>query len=288
MSDQDDELRQTATDLRKNILQMIFDAKSGHPGGALSAADLLTVLYWDEMNIDPSNPAWEDRDRFLLSKGHACPVLYAALAMKGYFDIDQLGTLRRIDGILQGHPDMRKTPGVDYTTGSLGNGLSIGLGMALSAKLDQKDFRTYVLLGCGEMQEGLVWEAMMAAAKWKTDNLCAIVDYNRLQLDGHNDEVMPMGDLQAKLASFDWHVITCDGHDISAIRNALAEARRVKGMPSVVVADTVKGKGVSYMEDKVEWHGTVPNEAQFGQAMAELEALGADQREADERGEASG
>ncbi len=271
MSDQDDELRQTATDLRKNILQMIFDAKSGHPGGALSAADLLTVLYWDEMNIDPSNPAWEDRDRFLLSKGHACPVLYAALAMKGYFDIDQLGTLRRIDGILQGHPDMRKTPGVDYTTGSLGNGLSIGLGMALSAKLDQKDFRTYVLLGCGEMQEGLVWEAMMAAAKWKTDNLCAIVDYNRLQLDGHNDEVMPMGDLRAKLASFDWHVIECDGHDVTAIRNALAEARSVTGKPSVLIADTVKGKGVSYMEDRVGWHGKVPGEEQFRQAMAELE-----------------
>ena len=271
MSDQDDELRQTATDLRKNILQMIFDAKSGHPGGALSAADLLTVLYWDEMNIDPSNPAWEDRDRFLLSKGHACPVLYAALAMKGYFDIDQLGTLRRIDGILQGHPDMRKTPGVDYTTGSLGNGLSIGLGMALSAKLDHRDFRTYVVLGCGEMQEGLVWEAMMAAAKWKTDNLCAIVDYNRLQLDGHNDEVMPMGDLRAKLASFDWHVIECDGHDVTAIRNALAEARSVTGKPSVLIADTVKGKGVSYMEDRVGWHGKVPGEEQFRQAMAELE-----------------
>jgi transketolase len=288
MSDRDTELRRTATDLRKNILQMIYTAGSGHPGGALSAADLLTVLYWDEMSIDPADPTWQERDRFLLSKGHACPVLYATLAMKGYFDIDRLGTLRQIDGILQGHPDMNKTPGVDYTTGSLGNGLSIGLGMALSAKLDHKDFRTYVVLGCGEMQEGLVWEAMMAAAKWKTDNLCAIVDYNRLQLDGHNDEVMPMGDLQAKLASFDWRVITCDGHDITAIRNALAEARRVKGKPSVVVADTVKGKGVSYMEDKVEWHGTVPNEAQFVQAMAELEALGADQREEDERGEASG
>lgn len=271
MSDHDDELRLTATVLRKNILQMIFDAKSGHPGGALSAADLVTVLYYDEMSIDPSNPNWEDRDRFLLSKGHACPVLYAALAMKGYFDIDQLGTLRRIDGILQGHPDMRKTPGVDYTTGSLGNGLSIGLGMALSAKLDQKDFRTYVLLGCGEMQEGLVWEAMMAAAKWKTDNLCAIVDYNQLQLDGHNDEVMPMGDLRAKLASFDWHVIECDGHDVSAIRKALAEARGVKGKPSVLIADTVKGKGVSYMEDQVGWHGKVPNEEQFRQAMSELE-----------------
>ena len=274
MSDRDDELGQIATVLRRSILEMIYAASSGHPGGALSAADLVTVLYYDEMKVDPPHPRWEDRDRFLLSKGHACPVLYAVLAMKGYFGMEQLGKLRQIDGILQGHPDMRKTPGVDYTTGSLGNGLSIGLGMALAAQLDQKDFRTYVMLGCGEMQEGLVWEAMMAAAKWETDNLCAIVDYNQLQLDGHNDEVMPMGDLAAKLASFDWHVIECDGHDIGAIREAFAEARSVKGKPSVLVADTVKGKGVSYMEDKVGWHGVVPNEEQFQQAMAELEAPG--------------
>ena len=272
MSGRDDELRRTAVALRQNILRMIYAAGSGHPGAALSSADLLTVLYWDELNIDPSNPTWAERDRFLLSKGHACPVLYAALAMKGYFDIDRLETLRQIDGILQGHPDMNKTPGVDYTTGSLGNGLSIGLGMALAAQLDRRDYRTYVVLGCGEMQEGLVWEAMMAAAKWKADNLCAIVDYNHLQLDGHNDEVMPMGDLAAKLASFDWHVIECDGHDLEAIRMSFAEARRVKGAPSVVVANTVKGKGVSYMEDQVEWHGRVPNEEQFRQAMAELEA----------------
>ncbi len=269
----DDELRQTATDLRRNILQMIYTAKSGHPGSALSSADLLTVLYWDELNIDPANPKWADRDRFLLSKGHACPVLYASLAMKGYFGIDQLKTLRQINGILQGHPDMNKTPGVDYTTGSLGHGLSIGLGMALAARLDQRDFRTYVVLGCGELQEGLVWEAMMAAAKWEADNLCAIVDYNRLQLDGHNDEVMPMGDLAAKFTSFDWHVIVCDGHDIGAIRGSFSEARRVKGKPSVVIANTVKGKGISYMEDEVGWHGKVPNDEQFRQAMAELGAL---------------
>jgi transketolase len=266
------ELRPTATELRRNIVRMIHTARSGHPGSSLSAADLVTVLYYDEMRIDPSNPSWEERDRFLLSKGHGCPVLYAALAMKGYFPMEHLARLRQIDGILQGHPDMRKTPGVDYTTGSLGNGLSIGVGMALAAKVDGRDFRTYVMLGCGEMQEGLVWEAMMAGAKYRLDNLCAIVDYNRLQLDGHNDEVMPLGDLRAKLASFDWHVIECDGHAIDAIRSAFHEARGVRGRPSVIMAHTVKGKGVSYMEDRVEWHGTVPDDEQFRQAMAELGA----------------
>ena len=269
----DAELRRTATILRRNILQMIHAAGSGHPGSALSCADLVTVLYHDEMTIDPANPTWADRDRFLLSKGHACPVVYAALAMKGYFGMEHLGRLRQIGGILQGHPDMKKTPGVDYTTGSLGNGLSIGVGMALAARLDRRSYRTYVLLGCGEMQEGMVWEALMSAAKYGLDNLCAIVDYNRLQLDGHNDDVMPMGDLGAKLASFDWHVIECDGHDIAAIRGAFAEARTVRGRPSVLVANTVKGKGVSYMEDQVEWHGMVPDKEQFEQAMAELEIV---------------
>ncbi len=265
------DLRQIAGELRRNIVKMIYAAGSGHPGSALSAADLVTVLYYDEMRIEPSDPSWAERDRFLLSKGHACPVLYGVLAMKGYFGMEHLSRLRQIDSILQGHPDMKKTPGVDYTTGSLGNGLSIGVGMALSAKLDSRDFRTYVMLGCGEMQEGLVWEAMMSAAKFRLDNLCAIVDYNRLQLDGHNDEVMPMGDLRAKLASFDWHVIECDGHDIDAIRESFNEARCVQGRPTVLLAHTVKGKGVSYMEGKVEWHGTVPDEEQFRQAMTELE-----------------
>jgi transketolase len=266
----DTELEGTAAELRRNILRMIHLGRSGHPGSSLSAADLVTVLYYDEMRVDPADPAWPERDRFLLSKGHACPVLYGVLAMKGYFDMAHLGRLRQIDGILQGHPDMRKTPGVDYTTGSLGNGLSIGVGMALAGKLDGLGYRTYVMLGCGEMQEGLVWEAMMAAAKWGLGDLCAIVDYNRLQLDGHNDEVMPMGDLQAKLASFDWHVSGCDGHDIGAIKAALAGARQVRGQPSVIVADTVKGKGVSYMEGQVDWHGAVPDEQQYEQAMAEL------------------
>ena len=265
------ELRSVAGELRRNILRMIFAAGSGHPGSSLSAADLVTVLYFDEMRIAPSDPTWADRDRFLLSKGHACPVLYAVLAMKGYFGMEHLGRLRQIGGILQGHPDMKKTPGVDYTTGSLGNGLSIGVGMALAAKVDGRDFRTYVMLGCGEMQEGMVWEAMMSAAKFGLADLCAIVDYNHLQLDGSNDEVMPLGDLRAKLESFDWRVIECDGHDIARIREAFAEARLVRGQPSVLLASTVKGKGVSYMEDRVEWHGTVPDEEQFRQAMAELE-----------------
>jgi transketolase len=269
------DLRATATELRRNILRMIQAARSGHPGAALSSADLVTVLYFDEMRVDPADPSWPDRDRFLLSKGHACPVLYAALAMKGYFEMERLATLRQLDGILQGHPDMCKTPGVDYTTGSLGNGLSIGVGMALAGRLDGRDYRTYVMLGCGEMQEGLVWEALMSGAKYGLDNLCAIVDYNQLQLDGHNDEVMPLGRLTAKLASFDWHVIECDGHDLEAVRAAFAEARGTRGRPSVIVAHTTKGKGVSFMEDRVEWHGRVPTEEQFEQAMAELDVLSA-------------
>lgn len=264
------ELRLTATTLRRNILQMIQAAGSGHPGASLSSADLVTVLYYDELRVDPANPAWPERDRFLLSKGHACPVLYAVLAMRGYFPLEVLGTLRQLDGILQGHPDMNKTPGVDYTTGSLGHGLSLGVGMALAGRLDGLDYRTYVMLGCGEMQEGLVWEALMAGAKYGLDNLCAIVDYNGLQLDGTNDEVMPLGQLTSKLGAFDWHVIECDGHDLEGIRAALAEARGTSGRPSVIVAHTVKGKGVSFMEDRVEWHGKVPTPEQFEQAMAEL------------------
>ena len=270
MNDRDDALRRTAVELRGNILTMIHTAGSGHPGSALSSADLFTVLYWDELNVDPAQPRWPDRDRLLLSKGHACPVLYASLAMKGYFGLEHLARLRQIDGILQGHPDMNKTPGVDYTTGSLGHGLSIGLGMALAARLDERTYRTYVVVGSGELQEGLVWEAVMASAKWHSDNLCAVVDYNGLQLDGRNDEVMPLGDIAAKFRSFDWHVIECDGHDMAAIRHAFVEARQASGRPSVIIARTIKGKGVSFMEDQVGWHGRVPDDEQFRQAMVEI------------------
>jgi len=266
------ELAKSANELRNHIVDMIYTANSGHPGSSLSNADLVTVLYYDEMNIDPSNPKWKERDRFLLSKGHACPTLYAILAMRGYFEMDHLSKLRKIDGILQGHPDMKKTPGVDYTTGSLGNGLSIGVGMALAARLDKKAFRTYVMLGCGEMQEGIVWEAMMSAAKYNTDNLCAIIDYNQLQLDGNNDQVMPVKSLKGKILSFNWHVISCDGHDMSDIRRSFAEARNMKGRPTAIIANTIKGKGVSYMENKVGWHGVVPNEEEYEQAKRELEA----------------
>ena len=270
MNDRDDALRRTAVELRGNILTMIHTAGSGHPGSALSCADLFTVLYWDELRLDPANPRWPERDRLLLSKGHACPVLYASLAMKGYFGLEHLGRLRQIDSILQGHPDMNKTPGVDYTTGSLGHGLSIGLGMALAARLDDRAYRTYVVIGSGELQEGLVWEAVMASAKWRSDNLCAIVDFNGLQLDGRNDEVMPLGDIAAKFRSFDWHVIECDGHDVAAIRHGFEEARQASGRPSVIIARTTKGKGVSFMEDQVGWHGRVPDDEQFRQAMAEI------------------
>ncbi len=272
MSLNNKELNGYANELRKHIIDMIYTAKSGHPGGSLSYADIATVLYYDEMKIDPENPKWENRDRFVLSKGHACPTIYSLLAMKGFYDMKELNTLRKINGILQGHPDMKKTPGIDYTTGSLGNGLSLGIGMALAAQLDKKDFRTYVMLGCGEMQEGIIWEAMMTAAKYKTDNLCAIIDYNQLQLDGNNDQVMPMKNLENKLLSFNWHVITCNGHDMADIKKSFAEARNTKGKPTVIIANTIKGKGVSYMEDKVDWHGVVPNKEEYEQAIKELEA----------------
>ena len=264
------ELEKIANELRKNILKMIYTANSGHPGSSLSSADLITALYYAEMKTNPDNPQWEDRDRFLLSKGHGCPTLYSVLSMKGYFDANHLTKLRQINSILQGHPDMKKTPGIDYTTGSLGNGLSLGLGMALSAKLDKKDYRTYVMLGCGEMQEGIIWEAMMSAAKFKADNLCAIIDYNQLQLDGHNNDVMPINSLKDKISSFNWYVIECNGHNMADIRKSFNEARSIKEKPSVIIAETVKGKGVSYMENKFEWHGIVPDETLYTKAMAEL------------------
>ncbi len=267
-----EELKAKAKELRKNIIEMIYTAKSGHPGGSLSYADIATVLYYDEMKLDAKNPRWADRDRFILSKGHACPTIYSLLAMKGFYPMEELGNLRKINGMLQGHPDMNKTPGIDYTAGSLGNGLSIGVGMALAAQLDKKDYRTFVMLGCGEMQEGMLWEAMMSAVKFKCDNLCAIIDYNKLQLDGNNDEVMPMGSMNDKLSSFGWNVIECNGHDIQEIKDALKLAKETKEVPTAIIANTIKGKGVSYMEDKLGWHGVVPNKEQYEQAMKELEA----------------
>jgi transketolase len=264
------ELEARARQIRVDVLKMIHAANSGHPGGSLSAADIVTTLYFHELRVDPLNPKWPDRDRFILSKGHACPVWYACLAERGFFPKETLATLRRIDSILQGHPDMKKTPGLDMTTGSLGQGLSCGVGMALGGKLAKKDFRVYVLLGDGELNEGQVWEAAMAAAKYKLDNLVAIVDYNRLQVDGFVDEVMPLEPLAAKWKAFNWHVCEIDGHNIAEILSALAEARATANRPTCIIAHTVKGKGVSFMENKVEWHGMAPDDAQLEQALAEL------------------
>lgn len=267
-----EELAARARDIRKHVIKMVGAASSGHPGGSLSAADIVTVLYFNEMNIRPEDPGWPRRDRFVLSKGHAAPVLYAALAEAGYFPVDDLLTLRRIDSHLQGHPSMRSTPGVEMSTGSLGQGLSAACGMAIAAKLDGASRRVYVMLGDGELEEGQVWEAVMTAAHRKLDNLTAFVDSNRLQIDGTVAEVKSMGRIGEKFAAFGWHVIEIDGHDIPAIMAALAEARRTQGQPTVVVAHTVKGKGVSFMENRVEWHGTAPKPDQVQAALAELDA----------------
>ena len=267
-------LSKTANELRKNVVKMICNAKSGHPGGSLSAADIVTALYFSEMNVDPKNPRMEDRDRFVLCKGHAAPVLYAALAEKGYFEKDLLMTLRKYGSPLQGHPDMKKLPGVDASTGSLGQGLSIANGMALAGKLDKKDYRVYALLGDGEQQEGQVWEAAMTAAHYGLDNLCAFLDSNGLQIDGEVEKVMNVAPLDEKWRAFGWHVIEINGHDFKEIFDALDEARTVKGKPTMIIAKTVKGKGVSFMENQVSWHGSAPNEEQYNIAMEELEKAG--------------
>lgn len=263
-------LENIAKEIRINILKMVHTAQSGHPGGALSAVEIVTALYYHEMHVNPENPEDPDRDRFILSKGHACPVLYSILAMKGYFSVEKLKTLRQINGMLQGHPDMKKTPGIDFTTGSLGNGLSIGIGMALMAKLDKKAYRIYVMLGCGELDEGIVWEAFMAGAKFKLDNLVGIIDYNKLQLDGDNDKVMPLEPIVDKLEAFNWNVIRIDGHDFGQIMGAFAKARKTRNKPTVIVADTIKGKGVSFMENEVDWHGVVPNDKELEIALSEI------------------
>ena len=264
------ELEQMAVVIRCDIIDMICTAAAGHPGGSLSAADVVTALYFRVMRIDPKNPDWPDRDRFILSKGHACPVWYAALAERGYFDKSHLKTLRQMGSILQGHPDMRKTPGIDMTAGSLGHGLSAGLGMALSGKLQQKDYHVFVIIGDGESQEGSIWEASMAAPNFKLDNLTAILDYNHLQNDYSVDDIMPIHPAVDKWRAFGWHVLDIDGHDMAQVVAALEEAKSHKGKPTMIVANTVKGKGVSYMENVCEWHGRAPCQEEADQALEEL------------------
>ena len=264
------ELQAIAKGLRRDIVEMIYRAKSGHPGGSLSIADILAVLYWKEMNVDPKNPKMENRDRFVLSKGHAAPALYAVLMEKGFASKDLIPTLRRWHSPLQGHPDMKKLPGVEMSTGSLGQGLSAANGVALSAKIYKNDYRVYTILGDGELQEGQVWEAAMTAAHYKLDNLVAFVDSNNLQIDGNVTDVMNVAPVAAKFEAFNWNVIEIDGHNYEEIINALEKARSVKGKPTVIVAHTVKGKGVSFMENNAGFHGAAPNEDEYKQAMEEL------------------
>jgi transketolase len=263
-------LQDKARVIRMEAVKMIHTAKSGHPGGSLSIADVMAVLYFDEMRVDAQNPAWEDRDRFILSKGHVCPIWYAVLAEKGFFPKEELATLRKLGSKLQGHPDMKKVPGIDMTTGSLGNGLGIGVGMAKAAKISQKNYRVYVVVGDGEVQEGAVWEAAMSAAHYKLDNLVVIVDKNNLQVDGFVSEIMAIDPLDEKFKAFGFEVFNIDGHDIEQIGEALAKARRTGGKPTCIIANTVKGKGVSYMENVCAWHGAAPNDEQFAIAMREL------------------
>ncbi|AFM43439.1 transketolase, beta subunit [Desulfosporosinus acidiphilus SJ4] len=268
------ELKRKANLIRQDIISMLVPAKSGHPGGSLSAADIVATLYFQEMRINPQEPNWADRDRFVLSKGHAAPVLYAALAEKGYFPKEELQGLRQTGRMLQGHPDMKKTPGVDMSSGSLGQGLSVANGIALAGKLEKKDYHVYALLGDGEMAEGQIWEAAMAAAHYKLDNLTAILDFNGLQIDGTTDSVMSTAPLTDKWRAFCWNVIEVDGHDIEALQKAFAEAKQVKGKPTILIAKTVKGKGVSFMEDQAGWHGNAPNAEQAEQALKELREEG--------------
>ena len=253
-------------------VEAVHRAASGHPGGSLSCADALTTLYFNEMNVNPADPKWEDRDRFVLSKGHCAPILYAVLALRGFFPVEDLQQLRSIKAHLSGHPDMKYVPGVDMSTGSLGQGLSTAVGMALAAKIQGKPYRTYAICGDGEVAEGQIWEAIMSAAKWNLDNLCAFIDINGLQIDGATKDVMPTEPLDKKLEAFNWHVVKIDGHDVNQILAALAEARNVKDKPTAILMATVKGKGVSFMENQAGWHGKAPNADEFAIAKAELEA----------------
>ena len=264
------ELEEKACIIRQDIVKMLGESKSGHPGGSLSATDIVTTLYFYEMKVDPANPKWPDRDRFVLSKGHAAPVLYAALAEKGYFPREELLTLRKIGSRLQGHPSMKHLPGVEMSTGSLGQGLSAANGMALAARLDGKGYRVHVILGDGEIQEGQVWEAAMAAAHYKLDNVVAFLDHNGLQIDGPTEDVMSPEPVADKWRAFGWHVEVINGHDFTEIINALKKAKEVKGKPTMIIANTIKGKGVSFMENQVGWHGSAPNPEQTSQALSEL------------------
>ena len=269
------ELQKVANEVRKDIVTAVHAAKAGHPGGSLSAADLFTYLYFEEMNIDPKEPKKADRDRFVLSKGHTAPGLYAALANRGYFPVEDLKTLRHIGSYLQGHPDMKHIPGVDMSSGSLGQGISAAVGMALAGKMDNADYRVYTLLGDGEIQEGQVWEASMFAGARKLDNLCVIVDNNGLQIDGKIEDVCSPYPITDKFKAFNFHVIEIDAHDFEQIDAAFREARETKGMPTAIIAKSVKGKGVSFMENQASWHGSAPNDEQYAQAMEELEKAGA-------------
>ncbi|WP_298592154.1 transketolase [uncultured Mitsuokella sp.] len=265
------EQKKRACHMRANIIRMLTKAGSGHPSGSLSIVDILNVLYFEEMRIDPKDPKKADRDRFVLSKGHAAPALYAVLAEKGYIQESDLWQLRKTSAMLQGHPDMKHTPGVDMSTGSLGQGLSAANGMAIAAKLDKKDYRVYAIVGDGEIQEGQIWEAAMSAAHYKLDNLILFVDHNGLQIDGSNEEVMTVSPIDAKFRAFGWNVVSICGHDYEAIRGAIAAAKSIKGKPTAIVAETIKGKGVSFMENQVGWHGKAPSEEQCEQALKELE-----------------
>ena len=266
------QLMATACKVRMGVIEGTHGAKAGHPGGSLSAADLFTYLYFKEMNVDPKNPKWEERDRFVLSKGHTAPGLYAALAEKGFFPVEDLPTLRHIGSYLQGHPNMNTVPGVDMSTGSLGQGISAAAGMALAAKHQGRSCRVYALLGDGEIQEGQPWEAFMFAHQYKLDNLCAIIDNNGLQIDGRVEDVMSPYPIVDKLKAFGWEVAEIDGHDFEQMESAFAKAREVKGAPTAIVMNTVKGKGVSYMEDQAGWHGKAPNDEEYETAMNELKA----------------
>ncbi len=267
------QLQITACKVRMGIIESTYGAKAGHPGGSLSSAEMFTYLYFKEMNIDPANPKAENRDRFVLSKGHTSPGLYSVLANRGFFPVEDLPTFRHIDSYLQGHPNMNTVPGVDMSTGSLGQGVSTAVGMALGAKHNGKQNRVYSLLGDGEIQEGQVWEACMAAAHYKLDNLCIVVDNNGLQIDGNIADVMSPYPIVGKLEAFGFHVIAIDGHDFDQIEAAFNEAKTVKGQPTAIVMKTTKGKNVSYMENKADWHGKAPNDAEYAQAMTELKAL---------------